>query len=128
MGLGLGIFSAKRRNGQDGAGQTEGSNSFIRDEETATPWLPEPLYGGLASRLSRELFGKAAVRMGVEEDLDQYESAFEFAPAPDRYNHRYYRALGTLLVWQSSRFLTRWRRVSVTLGRCVQVPFLADAS
>lgn len=93
MGLGLGIFSCKRRNGQDGAGQTEGSNSFIRDEETATPWLPEPLYGGLASRLSRELFGKAAVRMGVEEDLDQYESAFEFAPAPDRYNHRYYRAL-----------------------------------
>lgn len=62
----------------------EGFNSFVKDEETATPWLPEVLRGGLAARLHRELFGKAGVRMGVEEDLDHYESAFEFAPAPDR--------------------------------------------
>lgn len=62
-----------------------GWESFIvRDEERATPWLPEPLHAGLAFRLEHELFGKAAVRIGVEEDLDQYESAFEFAPAPDR--------------------------------------------
>lgn len=102
MGLGLGIFSGKRRNDQHDLGQREGSNSFIlRDEETATPWLPEPLYGGLASRLTRELFGKAAVRMGVEEDLDQYESAFEFAPAPDRCYHRYHRMFVTRLVLHS---------------------------
>lgn len=62
------------------------SNSFIaKDEETATPWLPALLHDELATRLERELFGEAAgVRMGVEEELDQYESAFEFAPAPDR--------------------------------------------
>lgn len=64
-------------------------SSFIaKDEETATPWLPELLHDGLAARLERELFGKAAgVRMGVEEELDQYESAFEFAPAPDRWRY-----------------------------------------
>lgn len=63
----------------------EGSNDFIaKDEETATPWLPELLHDGLGARLGRELFGKGGVRVGVEEDLDQYESAFEFAPAPDR--------------------------------------------
>eukprot|EP00752_Nemacystus_decipiens_P018357 g16468.t1 len=62
------------------------NSSFIaKDEETATPWLPVLLHDGLAARLERELFGQAAgVRVGVEEELDQYESAFEFAPAPDR--------------------------------------------
>lgn len=67
-------------------GVEEGLNPFItRDEETATPWLPEHLHRRLALRLKRELFGKGGVRFGVEEDLDQYESAFEFAPAPDRF-------------------------------------------
>lgn len=61
------------------------SNTFApKDEETATPWLPGVLHDGLAARLGRELFDKAGVRTGAAEDLDQYESAFEFAPAPDR--------------------------------------------
>lgn len=78
-------FSRKRRNGGTEGDRIDGLASFIaRDEETATPWLPEPLHAGLASRLSRELFVKAGVRTGVDEDLDYYESAFEFAPSPDR--------------------------------------------
>lgn len=77
-------FCCKRPNA--GGPQVGGLESFIvRDEERATPWLPESLRAGLAFRLEHELFGQAAVRIGVEEDLDQYESAFEFAPAPDRY-------------------------------------------
>lgn len=62
-----------------------GLKSFvIRDEETAIPWLPGVLHSDLAGRLKETLFGETGVRIGVEEDLDQYESAFEFAPAPDR--------------------------------------------
>lgn len=83
----LGFLPGKRGTGESDDTQIDGLYSFVnRDEETATPWLPEHLHGRLASRLSEELFGKAGVRMGVEEDLDQYESAFEFAPAPDRYD------------------------------------------
>lgn len=75
----------KNGNGNDGV-EEERLNPFTtRDEETATPWLPEHLHHPLALRLKRELFSKGGVRLGVEEDLDQYESAFEFAPAPDRF-------------------------------------------
>ena len=81
------MISRKRRN-RDRLGVEEERPSSLNnrdgDEETATPWLPRQLLGGLASRLTRELFGKGGLRVGVEEDLDQYESAFEFAPAPDR--------------------------------------------
>ncbi|CAB1099644.1 unnamed protein product [Ectocarpus sp. CCAP 1310/34] len=63
----------------------QGGSFIAKDEETATPWLPVLLREDLAARLERELFSEAAgVRVGVEEELDQYESAFEFAPAPDR--------------------------------------------
>ncbi|CAM9139007.1 unnamed protein product [Discosporangium mesarthrocarpum] len=60
-------------------------NSLVElgEEERATPWLPHPLHADIESRLSRELFGKAGIRVGAAEDLDQYESAFEFAPVPD---------------------------------------------
>lgn len=76
--------SCKRRHA--GGAQADGLESLVvRDEERATPWLPEFLHARLATRLEHELFGKTGVRVGVEEDLDQYESAFEFAPAPDRY-------------------------------------------
>ncbi|CAM9694268.1 unnamed protein product [Ectocarpus sp. 13 AM-2016] len=83
----------KSLNGADSSGYGSSRNadgvqggSFIaKDEETATPWLPALLREDLAARLERELFSEAAgVRVGVEEELDQYESAFEFAPAPDR--------------------------------------------
>lgn len=64
----------------------QGGSFIAKDEETATPWLPALLREDLAARLERELFSEAAgVRVGVEEELDQYESAFEFAPAPDRW-------------------------------------------
>lgn len=76
------MFACNRRSE---AKEPEGLNSFIvRDEETATPWLPDVLHGDLTMRLTRELLGRGGVRMGVQENLDQYESAFEFAPAPDR--------------------------------------------
>ncbi|CAM9440430.1 unnamed protein product, partial [Laminaria digitata] len=81
----LGICPIKRRQAEKDEAHPHTSNTFVpKDEETATPWLPGVLHDGLATRLGRELFGKAGVRTGAEEDLDQYESAFEFAPAPDR--------------------------------------------
>lgn len=81
----LGICPVKRRQAETDGAHPHTSNTFVpKDEETATPWLPGVLHDGLAARLGRELFGKAGVRTGAEEDLDQYESAFEFAPAPDR--------------------------------------------
>lgn len=94
-----GARSDRNRSGSDSSSGSSGgsrilrglnSNSFIaKDEETATPWLPEVLHESLAQRLEGELFGSAAgaggVRVGVEDELDQYESAFEFAPAPDRW-------------------------------------------
>ena len=79
------ICPVKRRQVETDGSHPHTSNTFVpKDEETATPWLPGVLHDGLAARLGRELFGKAGVRTGAEEDLDQYESAFEFAPAPDR--------------------------------------------
>ncbi|CAN0259089.1 unnamed protein product, partial [Ectocarpus sp. 12 AP-2014] len=73
----------KSLNGADSSGHGSSRNadgvqggSFIaKDEETATPWLPALLREDLAARLERELFSEAAgVRVGVEEELDQYES------------------------------------------------------
>ncbi|CAM9114779.1 unnamed protein product [Choristocarpus tenellus] len=77
------IYSHTKGCSQGTGDGSSGSPTDLGEEERATPWLPHPLHADLESRLTRELIGKAGVRVGAEEDLDQYESAFEFAPSPD---------------------------------------------
>ncbi|CAM9232899.1 unnamed protein product [Chrysoparadoxa australica] len=53
------------------------------EEESPITNLPEAMKSDLTLRLNKELVEKVGIKAGRQRDLDQYESAFEFAPPPD---------------------------------------------
>jgi hypothetical protein len=88
----------RRRSSADRHSFGDGHPSHQFDgEESLTHILPETLRVDLQARLEREVVGKGRVRLQEKLDLDQYESAFEFAPAPDAADAN---SQGGLLQWR----------------------------